>query len=625
VIPPSADPDATASGQGGEGAGVVLEIGPGVTSLRPGDRVMGLFAGVGPVSFTDHRLLCRVPDDWTFEQAAAVPVAYLTAYYGLVELGGLGRGESVLVHAATGGVGTAAVQLARHLGADVFATASPGKWDVLRAAGLPEDHIASSREPDFEPRFLAATDGRGVDVVLNSLAGGHVDASLRLLPRGGRFLEMGKTERRDPDAVVAAHPGVAYRAYDVRDPGPERIRQMLAALLDLFERGVLRPPPVSTWDLRRAPDAFRHLAEARHIGKVVLTVPAADHAWDTTRAVLITGGHGRLGRLVAGHLVAGHGVRQVVLMGRRLPEPGGPEALAVEELAETGAEVRTVACDAGDRDALDAALAELARDGVRIGGVVHAAGVLDDGVLASITPDKLDRVLRPKVDAALNLDAATRDLGLSAFVVFSSLAGTLGTAGQAGYAAGNAFLDGLVESRRAAGRPGTSVVWGLWQGGLASDLTAADTARMARTGVLPLSDKRGLDLLDAAVRRDAAVAVAAEWALDGLREVPPMLRGLADDPGVAPTAPTGGPTLVDTVRHETAIVLGHASAQAIDPLVPFGRIGLDSLAAVELRNRIDAATGIRLPVTFMYDWPTPTHLGEHLSGLVGPAPEDVSS
>ncbi len=625
VIPPSVDPDATTTGQGGEGAGVVLETGPGVTGLRPGDRVMGLFAGIGPVSLADHRLLVRVPHGWSFEQAAAVPVAYLTAYRGLVAIAGLRAGQSVLVHAGTGGVGTAAVRLARHLGAEVFATASPAKWDALRAAGLPDDHIASSRSLDFERRFLATTGGRGVDVVLNCLAGEFIDSSLRLLPRGGHFLEMGKTERRDADEVASAHTGVAYRAYDVREAGPDRTRELLVALLALFEQGVLDPPAVSTWDVRRAPRAFRHLGEARHIGKVVLTLPSEDEAWDTTRAVLITGGHGHLGRLVARHLIAEHNVRQVVLMGRSLPVPGSEAARAVKDLRELGADVRAVACDAADRGSLDTALAELAGAGVRLGGVVHAAGVLDDGVLASITPDGLDHVLRPKADAALNLHSATRDLGLGAFVLFSSLAGTLGSAGQAGYAAGNAFLDALVELRRSTGQPGISLVWGLWRGsdGMGSTLAASDIARMARLGVVPLSDERGLDLLDAAIRRNAPTAVAAEWALDGLGDTAPrLLRDVARH--TEPVAPEAGPTttLLDTVRHETAVVLGHASGHAVDPRELFDRMGLDSLAAVELRNRIATATGIRLPATFIYDWPTPAHLADRLAE---PAPEEGTS
>ncbi|AXL87376.1 polyketide synthase [Streptomyces sp. CB09001] len=628
VIPASVDGTATGPGQGGEGAGVVLETGPGVTALHPGDRVTGLFHGIGPVAVTDHRLVCRIPDDWSFRQAAAIPVAYLTAYYGLVDLARLRAGESLLVHAGTGGVGTAALQIGRHLGARTYATAGPAKWDALRAAGLPEAHIASSRDLGFERRLLDATGGRGVDVVLNSLAGEFTDASLRLLPRGGRFLDMGKTDRRDRESVAGQHPGVDYLAYDVRDPGPDRIHEILTALQELFAQGALTPPPVSTWDIRNAPDAFRYLSEARHIGKVVLEFPDEDGPWDTARAVLVTGGLGWLGRLVARHLVDRHDVRELVLLGRSAPGEAAARDLAA--LRETGARVRTVACDAADRDALAAVLGELAADGVRIGGVVHAAGALDDGLLGSLTPGRLDAVLRPKVDAALNLAELTEDLDLSAFVVFSSLAGTLGSPGQGAYAAGNAFLDGLTEYRRSQGRPGVSLVWGLWQGdgGMGAALSDMDLARMARSGVVPLDAGQGLGLLDAGLRRNRPVAVAARWDVEGLRArraaggtVPPLLecllgntssRAVAPAPGVPAAVADGGDHLLNTVLHEVAAVLGHSSASAVEPDRTFDEAGFDSLTTVELRNRLAAATGIKLPATFVFDFPTPADLVVHL-------------
>ncbi|MFH8470706.1 SDR family NAD(P)-dependent oxidoreductase [Streptomyces sp. NPDC017991] len=656
VIPPSVDPDAADRGQGGEGAGVVLEVGEDVTDLRAGDRVLGLFSGIGPTSVTDRRLVCPVPAGWTFQQAAAVPVAYLTAYYGLVDLAGLRAGESVLVHAGTGGVGTAALQLARHLGAVPHATASPGKWDTLRDAGLPDERIASSRDLDFEQRFLDTTGGAGVDVVLNSLAGPYVDASLRLLPRGGRFLEMGKTDLRDPAGVADRHPGVTYRAYDVREPGPDRIQEMLRALLALFESGELRPPPVTSWRIERAADAFRQLAEARHVGKVVLELPGP--VWDTERAVLITGGLGWLGRLTARHLVTGHGVRRLVLMGRGAP--GENAARDLDELRGLGAEVRTLACDAADRDALAAALDGLDRAGVLLGGVVHAAGVVDDGLLSALTPEQLDRTLRPKIDAAIHLHELTAGRDLSAFVVYSSLAGTLGAAGQAGYAAGNAFLDGLAERRRTAGLPGVSVVWGLWDvaDGMGSALTDADLARMARLGVRPLPADRGLGLLDAALDARSPVAVAAHWDRFRLAEqrrdgtLPALLTEMA--PAAAPpaTGPTDrttdratgagaadparhgidgdgdGDSLMDLVLREVATVLGHTSETVLTPDSVFDRIGFDSLTAVELRNRVTTATGIRLPATFIFDWPTPRDLVGRLQTELAPqaspsaAPQD---
>ena len=318
------DPEAVL---GGEGAGVIVEVGPGVTGLAVGDPVMGMLAGAGPLMVTDHRLVVGMPAGWSFDQAAGVSVVFVTAYYGLVDLGGVQAGESLLVHAATGGVGMAAVQLARHWGVEVFATASPGKWDTLRGMGFDDDDIANSRTLEFEQAISAGTAGAGVDVVLDSLAGEFVDASLRLLPRGGRFLEMGKTDIRDADTVAQQYPAVRYRAFDLFEAGPQRIGQMLAELVELFEAGVLQPLPVTTWDVRQALDVFRYLSQARHTGKIVLRMPAV---LDPAGTVLITGGTGMAGGALARHVVSAHGVRQLVLVSRRGMQADGAAELVGE-------------------------------------------------------------------------------------------------------------------------------------------------------------------------------------------------------------------------------------------------------------------------------------------------------
>src|SRR4029077_2655764 len=253
----------------------------------------------GPLATGERDFLVPIPASWSFEQAAAMPIVFATAYYGLFDLAGLKAGEKVLIHAGAGGVGMAAIQLARHLGAEVFATAGPAKWEVLREAGIEEDHIASSRELEFKDKFLETTDGEGVDVVLNALAGEFVDASLALLPRGGRFLEMGKMDIRDPERVAAEHKGVSYRAFDLVEAGPGRTGEMLAEIAGLFEQGALHHSPITAWDMRKAPQAFRHLREGRNVGKVVLSVP---RAIDPERTVLIPGATGGLGALIARHL-----------------------------------------------------------------------------------------------------------------------------------------------------------------------------------------------------------------------------------------------------------------------------------------------------------------------------------
>jgi acyl transferase domain-containing protein/NADPH:quinone reductase-like Zn-dependent oxidoreductase len=633
-------------GMGGEAAGLVLETAADVTDLAPGDRVMGLVPGsFGPVAVADRRLLVPLPQDWTFAEGAGVPIAFLTAYRALVQLADLRAGESVLIHAATGGVGLAALQLARHLGAEIHTTASPAKWAALRALGVPAERISSSRSPEFEERVREATGGRGVDVVLNSLAREFVDGTLRITAAGGRFVEIGKTDIRIPEQVAADHPGVSYHWFDLADAGPERIGRMLAHLMPLFASGTLRPLPTSSWDVRRGPEAFRRMSQARHIGKVVLTVPPA--ALDPRGTVLITGGTGTLGGLVARRLVAEHGVRHLLLLSRRgAASPGAGELR--EELTAAGAEVTLVACDGADRDALSKVLADIPADHP-LTGVVHAAGVLDDAVLGSLTPARLDAVLRPKADAAWNLHELTRGADLSAFVLFSSSAGVMGAPGQGNYAAANLFLDALAEQRRACGLPAVSVAWGLWEraSGMTGSLAEGDLARLRRAGTAALTDDEGLDLFDAALASGRAQVVGARLDPDLVRAsgpVHPLLRRLVAAPvrrtarAAGPDAPGEGasPTLtrrlaalstaerermlLDFVRGQAALVLGHPDRAAVGPRQAFKQLGLDSLTAVELRNRVNAATGLRLPTTLVFDHPTPEALAAHLLAELDPTP-----
>ncbi|MFE5118924.1 SDR family NAD(P)-dependent oxidoreductase [Streptomyces sp. NPDC056669] len=634
---------------GGEGAGVVVAAGSGVTSLAVGDRVMGLWeGGFGPLAVVDHRTLVRIPDGWSFTEAASVPVVFVTALYALRELAGLRRGESLLVHAAAGGVGIAAVQLARAWDCEVFATASEAKWDVLRGLGLDEAHIASSRTLEFEERFKDSSAGRGVDVVLDSLAGEFVDASLRLLGEGGRFIEMGKTDVRSADEVAAAHPGVLYRAFDLAEAGPERIGEMLAEIVALFERGELRPLPTRVWDVRRSPEAFRFMSQARHVGKLVLSVPAA---LDPEGTVLITGAGGVLGGLVARHLVTEHGLRRLLLVSRRGRAAESMTALETE-LTALGASVDIAACDVADRDALAGLLAGLPDDGHGLTGVVHAAGLLDDGTVTSLTPERLDAVLRAKVDGAWHLHELTRRFDVAMFALFSSAAGVLGSAGQANYAAANTFLDGLAQRRRAMGLPGVSLAWGMWaeRSGMTGHLAEADLSRMTRGGLVPFSSEEGLRLFDTAGRLAEGVVVPGRLDLGHLAAtadttpVPPLLSGLVRRPVVSRRASAQDEsgsqeaplvrrlaglgqgerqrTLLRLVQEHAATVLGHGSASAVDTDRGFLELGFDSLTAVELRNRLNAATGLRLPATLIFDYPTPAALAAHLNAEIAPVAAD---
>ncbi|MFF0488557.1 SDR family NAD(P)-dependent oxidoreductase [Nocardia sp. NPDC004068] len=611
---------------GSEGAGVVVEVAEDVDRFAVGDRVLGVIPAVGSTAVTDHRLLAPVPESWSFAQAASVPVAFLTAWYALVRLARLRPGQKVLVHAASGGVGMAAVQIGQLLGAEVFATASTGKWAAVRELGLTDDRIADSRTLDFEAKFSRDTDGRAMDVVLGSLSGEFVDASLRLVSPGGLYLEMGKTDIRESVA--------GYTAFTLGAVEPAVIAEMLADLMARFAAGELRAIPTVATDVRQIPAVFRDMSQARHIGKNVLTIPVP---LDRTGTALIVGGTGQIGRLLARHLATRYGLRHILLVSRSGGDAAGADSLRTE-LAELGATVDIRRCDAEDREQLAAVIASVPAEHP-LTAVVHAAGALDDVTFDALRPQHLDAVFGSKVDVAWNLHELTADLDLALFVVFSSVAGRFGAPGQANYAAANAFVDALIQYRTARGLPGTAIAWGLWalDGGMTGHLTAADRARLRRAGIVALSADEGLDLFDAAVSTARPAPIAARLDIQHAT-ASTAVRPPADRPETSGAgAPSSGElaralsgsdaaarraAVLAVVTAQAAATLGYRASDEVRVTSTFRDLGFDSLSAVDFRNRLQNATGVRLPVAVVFDYPTPEALAEYLYEAL--APESAS-
>ncbi|MDH6145476.1 acyl transferase domain-containing protein/short-subunit dehydrogenase [Kitasatospora sp. GP30] len=499
-------------------------------------------------------------------------------------------------------------------------------------APVPGIVLALYTEASGATQAAAALDAeqRALDLVQSWLADERLaDAKLVLVTHGAVAVAPGDTE---PDPTWAAVWGL-IRSGQSENPGQFVLLDLddSAPSLDTLAAALLTDEPQLA--LRQGG------AHAPRLARLELPVESQPFTFDRNGTVLVTGGTGTLGALVARHLVSAYGARHLVLTSRRGPDAPGAAEL-VDELAESGAEAVVVACDAADRAAVAELLAGLPPEHP-LTVVVHAAGLLDDGILSALTHERLDRVFRPKADAAVHLHELTQGIDLAAFVLFSSLVGTVGVAGQANYAAANAFLDALAQQRRAQGLAGSSMAWGLWDdpGGMTGHLDRTDLMRLGRIGVAPLSAEDGLALFDAALSTDEAVVVPARLNTAALRllsdepeALPAVLRDLVPAavrraPGALPGAAAvrslaeqlaAAPAseheriVLDEVRSHAAGVLGYAPTDSVSADQAFKELGFDSLTAVELRNRLNKATGLRLPATLVFDFPTPREIADHL-------------
>jgi NADPH:quinone reductase-like Zn-dependent oxidoreductase/acyl carrier protein len=620
-------------------------VGAGVTGFGRGDEVMAIaFDCLGTHAIADARLVVRKPAGLSHEIAATLPIAFATAWLALHRLAGLGAGDRVLIHAAAGGVGLAAVQIARRAGAEVFATAgSRSKHDYLHALGV--EHVLDSRSLSFAKDVMALTRGAGVDVVLNSLAGEAITAGLSILAPYGRFVEIGRRDiyRNAPMGLAPFRSNLSYSALDLERMCHERPEVVGALLGDLMRRvadGELEPLPVRVFPITQVTDAFRYMAEARHIGKIALSlapddarvapvVPAPVEVRPDA-AYLITGGLGALGLTMAGALVDS-GARHVALVGRRPPGAGARGAIAA--LESKGAHVVTIQADVAEPEQVERALAEVRRRLPPLRGVVHAAGVLDDATLLQMTGEQIRAVMAPKAAGAWALHSATERDPLDFFVMFSSASALLGLAGQANYAAANAFQDALARHRRRLGRPALSIGWGPWaEVGMAADRSDRGV-RLGGRGLQSLTRGEGVDafrrLLGEARAYVAVMALDVEaWCDAQAGPANPLLDLLraSGERGSVPAAPAGGllddlraapaatrqPMLLEHVRGRVARIL-RLELSHVDRDAPLKSLGLDSLMTLELRNRLEADLGLRLSATLVWNYPTVAALAAHLA------------
>ena len=624
-----------------ECVGEIVVVGEGVTNFESGDRVIAVVPGSFSQYITvDANLVAPMPAALTFSEAATIPEVFLTAYWCLHHLAKIAPRDRVLIHAATGGIGQAAIQWAQAAGAEIFATASKGKWSVLEALGI--KYIMNSRTLDFADEVMATTNGEGVDIVLNSLTGeGFIEKSLSVLSNSGCFVELAKRDIWSSLEVARFRPDVSYFVVDMEQECEQQrdlIQTMLRQIVQKVDTGTLKPLSATVFPIQDAVSAFRHMQQAKHTGKIVLTFAEQQAQKEEPLTLrgdgryLITGGLGGLGLLVARFLVE-RGAKHLVLVGRSEPKPAACDVIT--SLQQAGATVSVVQADVSDKAQLAQALGKigLAEGSPAWRGVIHAAGVLDDGVLLQQTVERFASVMAPKVQGAWNLHTLMQDEPLDFFVLFSSSSACLGTAGQANYAAANAFLDALASYRCRQGLAALSINWGSWA---EVGMSALLGERLSLKGEESIPPAQGLQILEQLLlEAPSAVSVGVmpiNWPrflqqqgtssafltdfYDAVRQEPLSKQMTFAQQLESAPAKQRRALLVAHVKSQLTQVLGWNAARPIELKDRFFGMGMDSLTSIELRNRLKNSLGCSLPSTLAFDYPTVEALVNYLSEKV---------
>ena len=643
---------------GDEVAGEVVAVGSEVDHVRPGDEVFGLAVfGLATHTLARGADVRRRPEHLTAEEAATVPVVFMTAWHALKNVARLRSGETALIHAGAGGVGMAAIQIAKHFGARIIASAgSPAKRALLQTLGV--DHVIDSRRGDFAEKVMELTGGRGVDVVLNALAAEAIPMGLSCLAEFGRFLEIGKRDiyqnAKLPMWHLRKNASFHVVAMDAVFAGdPALTRELLGEIADLLEARVFRPLPFRSYPANRVDAAFRLMAAGKHTGKVVLcladpmvprlgALPAPAFAVDPEATYLITGGFGGFGQVLARWL-AGRGARHLVLTSRQGAATAGA-AEFIAEMAANGVEVLPVAADVGSAGDVQRLVAQIRESGRPLKGVFHLAMVIDDAPLAKLTPERFRSVLQPKAVGGWLLHEHTRDQPLDAFVMFSSASSIFGNPGQGNYAAANALLDSLAHHRRALGLPALAVNWGALGGAGYVARNEKVAEYLARYGTQVMQPDEVTDVLDTLLDTNVAQAAAlridwGKWrqSFRGLQENPLLERIFAggvefEESGgkaadwrqrIESAAPEEREAVVVQALQDVVGSVLRVKPESLRPDQPLTDLGLDSLMGVEIENLIESSIGVSLPPASLMRARTigqiAALLNEHLGGAKAPA------